>query len=74
MGRKTSIYLGDGLDAAVKASGRSIPELLRSALGPGAVPGDTEDRLAAAEDGLEELSALVHRIREALEEKGLHVR
>ena len=52
MPRKTSIYLPDDLDAAIRASGRSIPDLIR--LGLEARERPRSDRLAGA---VEELTA-----------------
>jgi hypothetical protein len=41
MGRKTSIYLSDELDAAVRESGLPLPELVRRGL-KGSAPADHE--------------------------------
>jgi hypothetical protein len=49
MSRRTSVYLPDELDAAVRASGKSVPELIRAglaSLNPPTVPHDCAgDRL-----------------------------
>lgn len=52
MGKKTSVYLPDNLDAAVRASGKSIPDLIR--LGLEAGERARADRLA---DSVERLTA-----------------
>ena len=50
MGKKTSIYLPDELDRAIRASGKSIPDLIR--LGLEAGERARGDRLA---DGVEKM-------------------
>lgn len=50
MGKKTSVYLSDDLDEAVRASGRSIPDLIR--LGLEAGERARSDRLAGAVEQL----------------------
>lgn len=46
MGKKTSVYLPDDLAEAVRASGRSLPDLIRAGLE--AVERSRDDRLADA--------------------------
>jgi Arc/MetJ-type ribon-helix-helix transcriptional regulator len=45
-GKKTSVYLPDELDRAVRASGRSLPDLIRAGLEAG--ERSRADRLADA--------------------------
>jgi len=50
MGKKTSVYLSDELDAAYRASGKSIPDLIRAGLEAG--ERSRGDRLADAVERL----------------------
>lgn len=74
MGKRTSVYLSDDLDAAVKASGESLAELVRRGLSAW-TPEEAAARLAAAaaaeavrEDQRQDLREIVREeIRSALE-------
>jgi len=56
VGKKTSVYLPDELDRAIRASGKSIPDLIRAGLEAG-----ERDRLTLA---LEQAEKTLRAIRD----------